>query len=240
VLTSHRLRSVRSGARSRSEGCGRATTGRRALEGNQKPMEGKNPGSLVATRVQGSVSHTEEDLEVGSVGCSAQAERSDGTKRRGGRRRGDASVLCGGGVLRRVHAHRGERHCTSLCVYPAASATGRRCDIHRSSRAASSEVVSAGCEVQRAHREGGGSERSPKDRCTARGSGNGISGGRCRAKVREGLRASSKRCESCPAGVQHSPNGAGARTAEVVRNHAGGSRLAARGGGRSSVTRGSG
>jgi hypothetical protein len=108
-------------------------------------------------------------------------------------------------------------------------------DIHRSRRAASSEVVSPGREVHRAHREGGGSERSRKDRCIARGSGNGIPGGWCRAKVREVLVANSKRCESCPAGVQHSPSGAGARTAEVVRNHAGGSRLAAHGGGQSSM-----
>lgn len=51
------------------------------------------------------------------------------------------------------------------------------------------------------------------------------------ASVREP--ASTKRYKPCPVGVQHSPNGPGTRTAEVLRTHEGGSRLAARGGGRS-------
>lgn len=68
-------------------------------------------------------------------------------------------------------------------------------------------------------------------------SGNGGFGGRRRARGPRGRTANRQWCESCPAGVQHSPSGAGARTVEVVRNHAGGSRSVPRGGGRSSDER---
>jgi hypothetical protein len=68
------------------------------------------------------------------------------------------------------------------------------------------------------------------------GFGDERSGGRGRVQESRGFRVSPQRCESCPVGVQHSPNGGGTRTVEVVRNHEGGSRFAARGGGGSSVS----
>lgn len=105
--TSSRFRSGGSGARTRSEGCERATTGRRALEGNQKPMEGKRSEQHAATRVPVSVSHTEKSLEVGTFGCVAQAARCESSNGEGAERGSDAEELCGSGVLRRVQCTSG-------------------------------------------------------------------------------------------------------------------------------------
>jgi len=66
------------------------------LEGNQKPMEGKDSGKLAATRVRGLVSRTEQSLEVGP----SRVERASVPKRQGERRGGRSEGSDAGAAVR--------------------------------------------------------------------------------------------------------------------------------------------
>jgi hypothetical protein len=201
-------------------------------------MEGKDSGEPVATRVRSLVSHTEEGLEVGP----GRVERASASKRqgerRGGSRRQRCRRSCGGVTFFEGCMHIGERGCSAR--------NPMRSGFHYGgvSRGAASigpggpgsfgsqvglDIVDTGPIARWVSSRGLGSAWS-------RGVlGDGCSGGRSRVRGSRGRWTSSKRCESCPAGVQQSPSGDGTRTVEVVRNHEGGSRSAARGGGRSEV-----